>query len=151
MKEYFAKLKYLFKWRDVAFALVIFAIALVFAIFSGENMMDVVFGENAVDVVTDQYTMNIPYDLVDSIEMATYSKDDENVDGKSDMVLRSGIWKSEAWGEYYACLDLQTDTCIVVHLTDGRVFVFSHESDKTVAEEFETFQSRLEVATVPAA
>ena len=143
MKEYFAKLKYLFKWRDLIFALLMVSIVLVFAFCAGEDLMEVTFGEDAVDIVTAKYSMNIPYDMVESIEIDTYSKSDEDVDGRDDMVLRSGIWMNEKWGEYYACLDLQTENCIVVHLNDGRIFVFSHQSDKTVAEEFETFQSHL--------
>lgn len=143
MKEYFAKLKYLFKWRDLIFALLMVSIVLVFAFCAAEDLMEVTFGEDAVDIVTAKYSMNIPYDMVESIEIDTYSKSDEDVDGRDDMVLRSGIWMNEKWGEYYACLDLQTKNCIVVHLNDGRIFVFSHQSDKTVAEEYETFQSYL--------
>ncbi len=151
MKEYFAKLKSLFRWRDIVFTLILFAIMLSMAFCKGENMMDVTFGDQAVDIVTAKYTMNIPYEMVESIEIATYSKDDEQINGRSDIALRTGIWKNESWGEYYACIDLQTNTCIVVHLNDGRVFVYSHESDKTVAEEFETFQNHLAVDTAPAA
>ena len=95
MKEYFAKLRYLFRWRDMGFAVVVLAIVVVMAMCSGENMMRVTFGEEAVDVVTDRYTMNIPYEIVDRIEIAPYNKDDEDIDGRDDMVLRSGIWQNE--------------------------------------------------------
>ena len=63
MKEYFAKLKYLFRWRDVAFAVFLLGITVLFAFCSSENMMDVTFGDEAVDIVTDKYTMNIRYGL----------------------------------------------------------------------------------------
>jgi hypothetical protein len=143
MKDFFAKLKYLFRWRDVAFAVLLLGITVLFAFCSSENMMDVTFGEEAVDIATQKYTMNIPYEMVESIEIAPYSEEDEQVRGRSDMALRTGIWQNESWGEYYACLDLQTDTCILVHLNDGRIFVFSHKSDEKVASDFETFQSYL--------
>ena len=143
MNDFFAKLKYLFRWRDVLFALLIIAVAIGMAFCTAGNVMEVTFGEAAVDVVTAKYTMNIPYDMVESIEIAEYSEDDEIIDGKNDITLRTGIWKNESWGEYYACLDLQTDTCILVHLNDGRLFVFSHKSDEKVASDFAIFQSYL--------
>lgn len=143
MKNYFLKLKQLFSVKDLMFTGLLFGIILTMAFCKGENMMDVIFGNDAVDIVTDRYSMNIPYELVDSIEIAEYSEDDEPINGRSDIALRSGVWESEAWGEYYACIDLQTDTCILVHLNDGRLFVFSHDSDKTVAAEYETFLSHL--------
>lgn len=143
MKNYFLKLKQLFSVKDLMFTALLFGIILTMAFCKGENMMDVTFGETAVDIVTAKYTMNIPYEMVDSIEIAEYSEDDEPVNGRSDIALRSGIWENEVWGEYYACIDLQTDTCILVRLNDGRLFVFSHESDKTVAAEYETFLSHL--------
>ena len=143
MKDFFAKLKYLFRWRDVLFALFLLGITILFAFCSSENMMDVTFGDEAVDIVTKKYTMNIPYEMVESIEIAPYYEDDEQIRGRSDMALRTGIWKNESWGEYYACLDLQTDTCILVHLNDGRLFVFSHKSDEKVASDFAMFQTYL--------
>ena len=143
MKDFFAKLKYLFRWRDVLFAVFLIGITVLFAFCNAENMMDVTFGDEAVDIVTKKYTMNIPYEMVESIEIAPYSKDDEQVKGRSDMALRTGIWKNEFWGEYYACMDLQTDTCILVHLNDGRLFVFCQKSDEQVRKDFETLQSYL--------
>lgn len=143
MKDFFAKLKYLFRWRDVLFAAFLIGIALLFAFCNAENMMDVTFGDEAVDIVTKKYTMNIPYDMVESIEIAPYSNEDEQIRGGSDMVLRTGSWRNESWGEYYACIDLQTDTCILVHLNDGRLFVFSHSSDEQVRQDFDTLQSYL--------
>lgn len=144
MKEYFAKLKYLFKWRDLAFTVLLFLLILTVAFCRAESMMDVTFGEEAVDVVTSAYSLNIPYDMVDHIEIAQVNKDDEMIKGVADIALRTGTWSSSQWGEYNACLDVQTETCILVYLNDGRLFVFSHESDETVAAEFETFQSHLD-------
>lgn len=144
MKDYFKKLKYLFKWRDLAFTAVLFAIILLLAFCKSANLMDVTFGDEAVDIVTSKYSMNIPYEMVERIEIAPVNEDDQVVSGVVDIALHTGRWKSEQWGEYYACIDMQTTKCILVHLNDGRIFVFSHESDDTVAEEFATFQSHLD-------
>ena len=143
MKDFFAKLKYLFRWRDVLFAVFLVGLAMLFAFCSAENMIDITFGDEAVDIVTAKYTMNIPYEMIESVEVGTYSQDDEQVSGRSDMALRTGVWKNEAWGEYHGCIDLQTDTCVLVHLKDGRLFVFSHESNEKVISDAQTLKSHL--------
>ena len=144
MKEYFAKLKYLFKWRDVVFALLMVAVVLVFAFCAAEDLTSVTFGDEAVDIVTDKYSMNIPYDMIESIEIAVYSDDDENIDGRDDMVLRTGVWHSEQWGEYHACLDLQTDVCVLVHLDDGRYFAFSTKSNDDTEQAYQTLLEKVQ-------
>lgn len=143
MKEYFAKLKALFRWRDVLFALFLMGITLIFAFCSAENMMDVTFGETSVDVTSKRYSMNIPYDMVESIEIGNVDLDDEIITGKGDIAMRTGHCTNKDWGEYYCVLDLQTSKCILIHLNDGRLFVFSHKSDEKVRSDFETFQSCL--------
>jgi len=143
MKEYFAKLKYLFKWRDLVFALVLFTLILTVAFCRAENMMDVTFGESAVDIHTSRFNMNIPYDMVESIEIGDINKHDKTEESITDIALRTGQWTSETWGEYSACLDMQTSKCILVHLNDGRLFAFSHKSDEKVQQDFETLQSYL--------
>ena len=144
MKEYFAKLKYLFKWRDLAFTLLLFTLILTVAFCKAEDMIKVTFGEEALDVVTNRYSMNIPYDMIESVEIGNVDKDDEIIQGKGDIALRTGHCLNENWGEYYGILDLQTDKCVVIYLDDGRVFVFSHMSDEKVTEDFNTLMSHLD-------
>ena len=143
MKEYFAKLKYLFRWRDVIFAIFLMSIMMVFAFCNAENMMDVTFGETSLDVVSKRYSMNIPYEMVESIEIGDVDLDDEIIKGKGDIAMRTGHCTNTVWGEYYGCVDLQTSKCILIHLNDGRLFVFSHKSDEKVMEDFNTLQSYL--------
>lgn len=143
MKDYFKKLKQLFKLRDLCFALLLFAIIIGIAFCKGENLMNLTFGEDSVDVVSTRYSMNIPYNIVESIELAEICEDDQLVNGVADIAIRTGVWNSEVWGEYYACVDLQSTTCIVVYLNDGRVFVFNDSGDEKTAEAFEQLQSRL--------
>ena len=143
MKEYFAKLKYLFRWRDLAFTLVLFSLILIVAFARADDMMQVSFGETALDVTTNRYGLNVPYDMIASVEIGQVDKNDKILEGKGDIALRTGHFVSEAWGEYYGCIDLQTTTCIVIELDDGRIFVFSHKSDETVAEEFARLQGYL--------
>ena len=143
MKEYFAKLKYLFKWRDLAFTLLLFALILTVAFCKAEDMIQVNFGEEALDVVTNRYSLNIPYDMVESVEIGDLDKDDEIVQGKGDIALRTGHCVNKEWGEYYGIMDLQTKTCVVIRLNDGRIFAFSHQSDEKVQQDCEMLLSYL--------
>ena len=129
--------------RDLVFGIIIFAAVIIFSFVESANKVKVEFAEDAVDIKAPKYSMNVPYDMVESIELVEIAEPGENVKGRDDMVTRTGIWENEAWGEYYACLDLQTSQCIVIHLDDGRTFVFSRRSNEETAEIFETFRTHL--------
>ena len=143
MKEYFAKLKYLFKWRDLAFTVLLFALILTVAFCRAEDMIQVNFGEEALDVVTNRYSMNIPYEMIESVEVGVLDDDDELIEGKGDIALRTGHCSNKDWGEYYGIIDLQTSNCVLIHLKDGRLFVFSHKSDEKVQSDAATLQTCL--------
>ena len=143
MKEYFAKLKYLFKWRDLAFTVLLFALILTVAFCRAEDMIQVNFGEESLDVVTNRYSMNVPYEMIESVEVGILDKNDEIIEGKGDIALRTGHCTNKDWGEYYGVMDLQTSKCILIHLNDGRIFAFSHKSDEKVQSDLETLQSYL--------
>ena len=81
--------------------------------------------------------------MIESVELGVVSDKDEQVTGRSDMALRTGVWKNETWGEYHGCIDLQTDTCVLVHLKDGRLFVFSQKSNEQVEMDLATLQGYL--------
>ena len=143
MKEYFAKLKYLFRWRDLAFTVLLFALILTVAFCRAEDMIQVNFGEDALDVMTNRYSMNIPYEMIESVAIGTLDKDDKIIEGKGDIALRTGHCTNKDWGEYYGVIDLQTSKCVLIHLNDGRLFVFSHKSDEKVQQDYETLLSYL--------
>lgn len=143
MKEYFAKLKYLFKWRDLAFTLLLFTLILTVAFCRAEDMIQVNFGGEALDVVTNRYSLNIPYEMIESVEIGNLDKDDEIIKGKGDIALRTGHCTNKDWGEYYGIIDLQTRTCVVIRLNDGRIFAFSHQSDEKVQQDCEMLLSHL--------
>lgn len=129
--------------RDLIFVAVIFAVVIVMTFFETANKVRVTFGDESVDIKSPRYTMNIPYDMVDSIELMDLPGGGKDVNGKDDMVTRTGVWENEVWGEYHICANLNSTNCVVVHLNDGRVFVFSNKNNETTAENFETFDSYL--------
>ena len=143
MKEYFAKLKYLFKWRDLLFAVLLFTLILTVAFCRAEDMITVNYGEKAVDVMTNRYSMNIPYDMIESVQIGDVDEDDEIIKGKGDIALLTGHCTNKNWGEYYGIIDRQTDKCVLVRLNDGRLFVYSHQSDEKVQQDYENLLSRL--------
>ena len=142
MKEHFTKLKYLFRWRDLAFTVLLFALVFGIAFCKGQDVVQVTFGDTALDVVGNRYSMNIPYDLVQSVRLENVSKDDDVINAREDLALRTGHWRSDSWGEYFACIDLQTKTCVLVHLNDGRYFAFSTTSDEVTQQICETLQEK---------
>lgn len=143
MKEYFAKLKYLFKWRDLAFTVLLFGLILGIAFCRGQNLVEVTFGEQAVDVVSAKFSMNIPYDMIESVQLAEVCEDDKIVNARADMALRTGQWSSAVWGEYSACVDMQTNVCVLVHLYDGRYFAFSSKSDAFTRQACDTLLGKI--------
>ena len=143
MKEYFAKLKYLFKWRDFAFTVVLFAIIIAIAFFRGSNLVEVTFEEDAVDIVSSRYSMNIPYDMIESAQLAEVDEDDEIIQATADIALRTGQWSNAVWGEYSACIDMQTEVCVLVHLDDGRYFAFSTKSQEATEQAYNTLLEKV--------
>lgn len=125
------------------FGLAIFAIVIVISLIQSTMLVKVDFGADAVDISSSKYSMNIPYDMVDSIELTAMPDRGEEVDGFDDLTLRTGQWANDEWGSYYVCANLNVTDCIVVRLTDGRIFVFSYKSNDATAEVYETFQSHL--------
>ena len=143
MKEYFAKLKSLFRWRDMMFTVVLFALILGIAFIRGQNLVEVTFGDTAVDITGNRYSMNIPYDMVASVTLADVDKDDDVISAREDLALRTGQWRNKVWGEYYACIDLQTDVCVLVQIHDGGYFAFSSKSNEVTQQAYETLLEKM--------
>lgn len=137
------KLKQMISVKDLVFGLIILALVVVFS-FRPSNKVRFTFNEDSVDVKTTKYQMNIPYDMVDHIELVTKPDLGEEVDGYDDNVIHTGTWRNEAWGEYESCIEVATDNCIVIHLTDGRIFVVSRRDNEETALVYEEFQSHLQ-------
>lgn len=131
--------------KDLVFVTLIFVAVIVFSFLESGNKVKVEFTDVSVNAVSStKYSLDIPYDLVEYIELADIAERGESEKGRDDMVTRTGFWKNDTWGEYYACIDLQTSKCIVVHLDDGRIFVFSRKNDEETSAIFETFQGHLD-------
>ena len=80
--------------KDLVFGALIILIAVIIPLVQSTNNVKVTFGENAVDIVARRYTMNVPYEMVESIELADLLDGGENLNGRDDMVTRTGTWKN---------------------------------------------------------
>lgn len=129
--------------KDLVFGIVLFAVVIGMTVFETYNKVKVEFSDTAVDISTSKYSMNIPYDLVASVELSALPEAGEVIDGTDDMAARTGCWENETWGEYYICADLNSPTCIVVHLMDGRIFVFSRRDTANTQNDYFQFLQQL--------
>ncbi|MBQ8834390.1 MAG: hypothetical protein IJ001_05645 [Oscillospiraceae bacterium] len=130
--------------RQLCFVLVLFAILIPVAIWDSNTQVKVSFESESVVVISDKYNMSILYTDIISAELAQLAEPGEKVEnGYDNDILRAGVWENDTWGEYIIVADLDTNTCIVVKVTDGRTLVFSRKSDKATAEDYETLLTYL--------
>lgn len=138
------KFKDYFSIKHMLFAVALFAILIPFAIRDSNNQVKVSFDDTSVYTSSNKYSLTVSYDQIDSVELAVLPEAGEKVeDGYDDDILRAGKWINDTWGEYYITADLDTSNCVVMHLTDGRVFVFSSKNDETTAEHYQTLLTHL--------
>lgn len=138
---FWKKIKMLVPLKHVVFILVLMAAMLAIAFYDSAEDIKVTIEPESVTIKATGYTMNIPYEMIESMELADMPKEGTIISGKDDLVVRYGNWENEAWGEYFICADLDATKCIVAHLDDGRVFVFSRKSNQETETIFENLQS----------
>lgn len=129
--------------KDLVFGILLFAVVIGMTVYETYHKVTVEFSDTAVDIRTSKYSMNIPYDQVESIELVELPDAGQVLDVTDDMTARTGLWKNEIWGEYYICADLNAPSCIVVHLKDGRIFVFSRRNNEETHKLYESFLNML--------
>ncbi|MBQ3193516.1 MAG: hypothetical protein IJB59_08125 [Oscillospiraceae bacterium] len=129
--------------KDFGFGVILFALVIAVSLFQPSNKIIAEFEDTEVTVKSSRYTMTIPYEMVASIELVNKPDMGEAINGNDDMILQTGTWRNETWGEYHMCTEIATDNCILIHLTDGRIFVISRRDNEETAKVFEEFQSYL--------
>lgn len=116
--------------RQFLFGLFLFAVMIPIAVLDSNTQVKVSFYDTSVYIKSDKYSMDVPYDLIDSAALEEMPDPGERVENSYDNdVLRAGVWKNDTWGEYHIAADLDTSTCVALYLNDGRVFVFSCKND----------------------
>ena len=132
--------------RQLLFVLFLFALLIPVAIWDSDAQVKVTFNDTAVNIKSDQLKMTIDYSLIESAELAPMGDRGTDIgeDVHDDGLVRTGLWSNADWGEYHICADLDTSVCVVVHLHDGRTFVFSRKNDTATEEDFNTLQLHLQ-------
>ena len=130
--------------RQLLFVVFLFALLFPMAIWDSNTQVKVNFQTEKLNVYCDQYSMSIPYADIASAEVADLAEAGEKVEnGYDNDIVRCGQWQNDVWGEYYICADLDTTNCVVLHLQDGRTFVFSCKDNATTAKYCEDLLLRL--------
>jgi len=134
-----------FSVKHILFAVIVILIFVALGLMDSASQVKVTFEDQQVLVKTDRYVLEVPYADVDTVELTEFPKDGiEIVNGADDGTMRTGQWTNESWGEHYICMDLESKSCIVVRLNDGRIFVFSGKDDAQTQQHYETFLTYLD-------
>lgn len=130
--------------RQFVFVLVIFAILLPISLWDSGTQVKVKFYAEDMMVKSDRYTMTVRYDQIAGAALEDLADPGEKVlDGFDNDIIRTGTWKNEVWGEYSINADPDTGNCVVMTLTDGRIFVFSCKDDEKTEELYNTLLTYL--------
>ena len=129
--------------RYTIFGLILFVVVLGISMVEAHYRIQAEFSDTQVTITSNRYTMTVRYDLIESIELVDMPDRGEHVDGKDDINIRYGIWNNDTWGEYYVCAIPNATNCIVMHLNDGRTFVFNARSNDYTADLFAELESHL--------
>ena len=130
--------------RQFVFALVVIALLIPMAIWDSNTQVKVTFYEEDMLVKSDRYKMSVRYDQIEYAELADLGDPGEKVlDGFDNDIVRTGTWRNDVWGEYSVNADPDTSKCVVMHLTDGRIFVFSSKDDAQTEDLYHTLAAIL--------
>ena len=132
--------------RYVIFGLCLFIVVIGVSLVEAHFRIDVAMSDAQMTVSSNRYNMSVEYSLIESAELAEMPDRGENIDGKDETSIRYGQWSNGTWGEYYVCAIPNATNCVVLHLTDGRTFVFNARSNDYTAELFAELQSHLNPA-----
>lgn len=133
----------IFSLKHILFALFVMAVMIPFAISQSNNTVKVNVNERQVLARSSRFQMLVDYDIIDSMELVPLAEAGEKLseDSYDDGIVRYGQWKNSVWGEYTVCADADVESCIVLHLNDGRIFVFNR---KDAAETESIYRQLLE-------
>ena len=130
--------------RQFFFVLALFALLIPIALWDSGTQVKVRFYEDEVNVKSDRYTMTVRYDQIAGAALEDLADPGEKIlDGFDNDIVVTGTWRNEAWGEYSINADPDTSNCVVMTLTDGRIFVFSCKNDEKTEELYNTLLSYL--------
>ena len=141
---FWKKFKQLVPLRHIVFILCLFAATITIQLIDSADDVQITIGESAVDIVSDKYKMNIPYEMIETLELMDIVDGGTKISGSDNMVMRYGTWENDTWGTYCICADLDATSCIVAHLNDGQIFVFSQKNNEVTESVYNQILTYLE-------
>ncbi len=140
------KFRNLFSLKQILFALFLFALLIPIALWDSATQVKTEFLQESVVIRSDKFRMSVEYAQIDSAELAPLAEAGEATQEPwtDNDILRTGYWHNDIWGDYCIVADLDADTCVVLHLKDGRTFVFSANSNQENTELYEMLLTHLE-------
>lgn len=131
------------KHKNLVFILLILALVL-FYIFSGGSVgVSLDFGEEALILSGSDYDWLIPYEQIESLELAEFYDVGTMIDGIEKRTLCCGTWKNDTWGKYILCVNPKIDQCIVVTLNTGNIYVLNYENTDSTGQLHQMFTDLL--------
>ncbi len=126
--------------KHILFALFLFVVLIPIAMWDSATQVTTEFLETAVSIRSDKFRISVEYQQIESAELVPLADAGEPTEERwtDNNIIRTGYWYNDTWGDYCIVADLDVDTCIVLHLTDGRTFVFSQKDEKTTEELYNT-------------
>ena len=130
--------------KQFFFVLALFALLIPIAFWDSDTQVKVRFYEEELNVKSDRFTISVRYDQIDEANIEGLAEPGEKVqDGFDNDIVRTGTWRNDTWGEYTINADPDTSNCVVMKLTDGRIFVFSCKDDVKTEELYKTLMTHL--------
>lgn len=131
------------KQKNLALVILILALVL-FYVFSGGSLgISLDFGEESLTLSASDYDWLIPYVQIESLELAELPDTGMLVGGTQNRTLRCGIWKNNLWGEYTLCIDPRIDSCIVITMKNGSIYVLNYENSDSTGQLYKMFSDLL--------
>ena len=131
------------KQKNLALVVLILALVL-FYIFSGGSVgISLDFGENELILSASNYDWLIPYDEIESLELTKLPDKGTLIEGIEKRTLCCGTWKNDTFGEYTLCADPRIETCIVIRVKFGGVYVLNYENSDSTKQLHQMFTDLL--------
>ena len=131
------------KQKNLAIVILVLAMVL-FYIFSGGSVgISLDFGEDALVLSASDYDWLIPYAQIESLELTDLPELGSVVDGSEKHILCCGIWENEAFGEYTLCADPRIESCIVIRMRSGDIYVLNYENGDSTEQLHKMFSELL--------
>ena len=129
--------------RYLIFGLCLFVVVIGVSMVEAHFRIDVAMTDTEITIHSNRYNLRVEYDLIASAELVEMQDRGDAIDGKDETSIRYGNWTNVTWGDYTVLAIPNATNCVVMHLTDGRTFVFNARSNDYTTELFQELQDHL--------